>query len=99
MPGGNPALPAAVGVDSGVGQHHAYCWEKVGEEEGEREDVEVDAVDSEEVHEPGRRRGTRYSRGESGNEEEGGDDGCEAEVLEEKANKADAGGISAVQAT
>lgn len=97
LPCGNPALPATVGVDGGVGQHHADCWEEVGEEEGEGQDVEVDLMDFDEVHEPGGGRGAGDGRGEGGDEEEGGNDGCEAEVLEEEADEADAGGISMVR--
>lgn len=66
LPGGDPALPAAMGVDGGVGQHHADCWEEVGEDEGEGEDVEVDSVDFDEVHEPGGGGGAGDGRGEGG---------------------------------
>lgn len=98
LPCGDPALPAAVGVDGGVGQHHADGWEEVGEDEGEGEDVKVDSVDFDEVHEPGGGGGAGDGRGEGGDEEEGGDNGCEAEVLEEEADEANAGRISVVQA-
>lgn len=97
LPCGDPALPAAVGVDGGVGQHHADCWEEVGEDEGEGEDVEIDFMDFDEVHEPGGGGGAGDGRGEGGDEEEGGNDGCEAEVLEEEADEADAEGISMVR--
>lgn len=97
LPGSDPALPAAVGVHDWVGQHHADCWDEVGDEKGEWEDIEVDPMDFEEVHEPGGGGGAGDGRGESGDEEEGGDDGCKTKVLEEEADKTDAGMISMVR--
>lgn len=65
-----------MGVDDGVGQHHADRWGKVGEEEGEGEDVEVDSVDFNEVHKSGWGGGAGDGRGEGSDEEVGGNDGC-----------------------